>query len=756
MRGCVRLRFSRGGEQAADPGLIIDPAFVPDPADARVRRNGRETIVSFADEDCTVTAGDLITCASVLGTAAPIRSVRLSRKTVFRFRKGPDVHMTTIQTVDGPKTASDDLEKYADRQAFGFEITFVPDPEEHIYGLGLHEEDFFDYRGKTQYLIPANRKIPVPVILSSRKCAYLFNHGCAMVFRDGPGGTRASGECADELDLFILFGETFDDVLRGIRRLTGRASMLPRWALGYWQSKEHYGSSAELAGIVRGYRERRIPLDCIVQDWLYWPEGQWGQKSYDPSRYPDPDGFIGALHRMGAKLMISVWPNMAACPDRDELSRTGGLLADGSTYDAFDPQAGRTYWRQASAGLFRHDTDAFWCDSTEPYADIEWGGTVRRSPGQRYRLLRGHFGKYIDPARTNLYALYHSKNITEGQTRERPGRRPVHLTRSGYAGQQRYGAVVWTGDVSAKWAVLRSNITNMLQFSMTGHPYVTFDIGGFFAGSLECYRRRTGHADLPAPWFWDGDYEDGVNDKGYCELYVRWLQAGAFMPVFRSHGSDTPREAWQFAGQGQEFYRAIVRTIRLRYELMPYLYSLAAAVHADGDSFLRPLFFRFPEDPRTYAISDQYLFGPSIMVCPVTEAMYYGPKSVPADRPSKTRRVYLPGSTGWYDFWTGAHYPGGTEIEADAPLDRIPAFVPEGSIIPMSGGSRTNADACGPVHLAVYPGRDCVFRYYDDAGDGPFDTDAFTEFRWDDNERKIVCSAPCPPVAITPPHAAST
>jgi alpha-D-xyloside xylohydrolase len=506
--------------------------------------------------------------------------------------------------------------------------------------------------------------------------------------------------------------------------------MLPKWAFGYMQSKERYKSQDELIDIVKEFRQRSLPLDCIVLDWHYWPDGLWGQKSFDPACFPDPKLMMETIHRFNARLMISIWPIMN--PDGDdwkEMQKHGLLLGNQATYDAFLPQAQQLYWDQANRGLFAHGIDAWWCDCAEPF-ESDWKGIEKPEPAERLRINTEEAKLYLDPEYINAYSLHHSKGIYEGQRKVTNDKRVVNLIRSAYAGQHRYATITWSGDISATWETLRTQIPEGLNFCASGAPYWTLDIGGFFV------------KNRPDLWFWSGDYDDGLDDLGFRELYVRWFQYGAFLPIFRSHGTDIAREIWQFGEPGDPFYEALVKFIHLRYRLMPYIYSLAGMVTHEDYTMMRALPFDFRDDPNTYNIKDQFMFGPAIMVNPVTHPMYFSAGSKPLDNVAKIRPVYLPNGCDWYDFWTGKRYSGGQTIAAESGLDIIPIFVRAGSIIPLGPDIQyVNEKPEAPLKLQIYPGRDGHFVLYEDEGDnynyeqGAFST---TCIRWQDEQRQLI------------------
>ena len=441
--------------------------------------------------------------------------------------------------------------------------------------------------------------------------------------------------------------------------------------------------------MVKEYRQRQIPLDGIVLDWRSWPGDLWGQKSLDPERFPQPQAMIEELHRLQARLMVSIWPTMHNHgPNHREMLEQGFLLGDQVTYNAFDEQARALYWKQANEGLFSLGVDAWWCDCTEPF-EADWTGETRPEPEERRRMNTEEAKKYLDPQYINAYSLQHSRGIYEGQRLTTRSKRVVNLTRSAYAGQQRYGTITWSGDISAKWQTLKQQIAAGINFCVTGLPYWTADIGAFFVAKKDL-------------WFWDGDFPEGCEDLGYREFYVRFFQYGTFLPLFRSHGTDTPREVWRFGEPGSRFYDTLVTFIRLRYRLLPYIYSLAGRVTQEDYTMLRALAFDFRQDPQVYNIADQYLFGPAFLVNPVTEPMYYLPGSQPLPPHSQTRQVYLPAGSDWYDFWTGRRFSGAQTVEADAPLEILPLFVRAGSIVPFGPDIQSTRKPAGtPLSCCV-------------------------------------------------------
>jgi alpha-D-xyloside xylohydrolase len=585
-------------------------------------------------------------------------------------------------------------------------LDFVFSDGEAIYGLGQHEEGVYNYRGHSQFLYQHNLKVAMPVIVSTRGYAILFDTCSLANFHDDQYGSYFWTEVDDAMDFYFLYGPEFDRLVAGIRWLTGQVPLLPRWAYGYIQSKERYKRQSELVEIVQEYRRRGIGLDCIVQDWMSWPGNLWGQKSLDPDRFPDPARLTQDLHALNARLMVSIWPRFNNDgPDQVVMRDNGFLLGDGQTYDAFNPGARALYWKQASEGLFRHGIDAWWCDCSEPF-EPDWRGAVKPEPWQRMVDNTTEFKRYLDPRMINAYSLLHARGMYEGQRSSGSEKRVVNLTRSASPGQARYGTVTWSGDITASWETLRRQIPAGLNFTVTGSPRWTFDIGGFFAD------RR------PDQWYWDGDYPNGCEDRGFRELYARWFQVATFLPMFRAHGTDTPREVWRFGRPGETAYDTLVKFIRLRYRLLPYIYSLAAAETFHSDTMLRSLAFDFRRDPNVHEIADEFLFGRAFLVCPVLWPMYYEANSEPLAEVLKERTVYLPEGSSWYNFWTGKRYAGGQILRTAAPLEIVPLFVRAGTILPLGpevqhAGEKRSA----PLELRVYPGEDGQFNLYDDEGD---------------------------------------
>ncbi len=631
-----------------------------------------------------------------------------------------------VRTVDGDRNFIDNLRSSEGKEAYQAKLFFRWQEGEQIHGLGQGEDGIYDYRGHVQYLYQHNMRIPMPWILFDKGYAILADCGSLMTFCGDEDGPYLNLDTVDQLDYYFISGEKAEDLIRGFRKLTGKAVMLPKWAFGYVQSKERYHDQDELVETAREYRRRKVGLDCMVQDWKTWQGDRWGEKVPDPGRFPDLSKMRRELQDLHVHSMVSVWPNMNYdTKDCAEMQEKGFLLNDLSTYDAFREEARALYWKQAEEGLYKDGFDSWWCDSTEPFSGPDWGGETKREPLERFRIVGDEHKKYLGEERANLYALYHAQGIYENQTKTDPEHRVLNLTRSGYAGIQKYGAMLWSGDVTATWDTLRKQLTEGLNMALSGYPYWTFDAGGFFVVKENWQARGCGCNEDPTPkWFWQGDFEEGVKDPGYRELYVRWLQMAAFLPMMRSHGTDTPREIWQFGEPGDKYYDAIGEAIAFRYRLMPYLYSLAGSVWLEDSLIQRPLLMDFAEDPRAAGSDEAFMLGKSILICPVTRPMEYGPGGVRLET-SCLWKCYLPSGFDWVRFDSrkredaGQVLHGGQEIEIEADLGTIPCFVRCGSILPMEEGLQYAQECVAtPLLIRIFPGADAEFCLYEDAGDG--------------------------------------
>ncbi len=655
----------------------------------------------------------------------------LSKTPVYLHRYDQHSQVAQGSSVDGARASATASEIVLDRMAYECRQNFVFDAQEGLYGLGSHEEGYGNLRGKSRLLYQHNLKAVVPMLISTKGYGLLFDMGCQMTFHDDEQGSYLWADCADEMDWYFLYGDgSYASLMALHRQLTGAAPMLPRYALGYIQSKERYTDAAEMLRVASEYRRRQIPLDMIVLDWQSWPEGQWGWKHFDESRFPDPSALTRQLHEMHVRMMISIWPSMGGerNEDRKAMLEKGFMLGNQLIYNALNPAARELYWRQANKELFSKGVDAWWCDCSEPF-ESDWHGAIKPEPLSRARLNTDEAKRYLDPTQISLYSLYHAQGIYEGQRSATQDKRVCNLTRSSWAGQHRYATITWSGDVSANWETLRRHIPEGLNFCATGEPYWSTDIGGFFPNGNQ------------EPWFYEGDFDAGVEDLGYRELYVRWAQYAAFLPMMRSHGTGTPREIWRFGEKGEPFYDALEKTIRLRYHLIPYLYSLMARIHQTGIPMLCPPALIFPEDASLRQVDDQMLLGDNLLVKPVTHPMYYLPESKPIPQSDERVDVRLPSGHAWYDLHTEARYEGGQTITVSAPLDRIPAFVRSGSILPWGAEvQHTGELGNAPLELIVFPGEDGSFMLYDDAGDGyGYEQGEYAQvlLRWEDKTNQL-------------------
>ena len=479
---------------------------------------------------------------------------------------------------------------------------FMFDDDEGLYGLGQYQEGIMNYRNHKVILSQSNRTLAVPFLTSTRGYGILWDNCSWTEFESKDSVGSFYSKVGDVINYYFIYGESVDGTISEYRDLTGIAPMYSKWAYGFWQCKERYKSFEELENVVKEYRKRNIPIDVIVQDWKYWGGLGWSALEFDENIYPDPEKHIKTIHdKYNCKIMTSVWPSIGKKSKvGQELDKNGMLFPykcwnDGYVYDAYNPKARNIYWKHVKKGLLDKGVDAFWLDGSEPeFATMQ---TPEEFEEQLYpeNCYLGKIEKYYNP-----YVLKAVQALHDGLSKDAPNRRAYILTRSAFTGLQKYGATSWSGDIGGNWDVFKKQISAGLNFCMAGIPYWTHDIGGFFINQ----------------------YPDGCEDPEYRELYLRWLQFGVFSPIFRSHGTNTPREVWRFGNPGEQIYEALIKFIRLRYRLLPYIYSCAAKVTHDGYTIMRGLPMDFPDDKKCYEINDQYMFGPSILVAPVTERMY--------------------------------------------------------------------------------------------------------------------------------------
>ena len=556
-------------------------------------------------------------------------------------------------------------------------------------------------------------------------------------------------EMAQDMDYYFIAGQTMDEVISGYRTLTGRAPVYPRWALGYWQSRERYKTSAEIEETMSEFRRRHIPIDNIVQDWNYWKLDSWGSHEFESARYPSPQAMLDSVHQMHGRFMISVWPKFYDSVDNyKELDRKGWMyhqaIADdihdwlgfrGSFYDAYSEEARKMFWRQISDRLYtglrikgKEESeknaaapssliDAWWMDASEP--------NVRDCTPMWYRkALSGPTAIGTSTEYFNAYGLVNADAIYNGQRSEYHGMknepRVFLLTRSGFAGLQRYSTATWSGDIGTRWEDMRAQMTAGMNYSLSGLPFWGMDQGGF------CVEKRYERAQQ----LYDRTGQENDDLREWRELQTRWNQFGTFVPLFRAHGQWPLREPWNVAPDDHPAYRSFLYYDRLRYRLMPYLYSMTGWVHLRDYTMMRALVMDFGSDPQVLDLKDQWMFGPSLMACPVS------------DYAARSRTVYFPAGRGWYDLYTGQHLDGGQRLMVEAPLERIPVYVPEGSIIPFGPALEWSDERPAElICLYVYGGRDAQFTLYEDEGDnynyekGKYAT---IDITYDDNAKTLI------------------
>jgi len=634
--------------------------------------------------------------------------------------------------------------------------TFTLDKDEAIYGLGTIQNGKMNRRGERKRMEQSNLEDFQNVLQSIKGWGLYWENYSPTLFEDNAEGMTFDSEVGEGIDYYFMYGGSADGVIAQMRHLTGGVPMFPLWTYGYWQSKERYKTARETEGIVDQYRALEVPLDGIIQDWQYWGSNYlWNAMDFLAEEFSGGKQMIDNVHKKHAHFMISIWASFGPMTQQfRELDEKGLLLpietwpqsglshiwpprmdypSGVKVYDAFHPEARAIYWNHLKR-LYDYGTDAWWMDSTDPdffnpkesdYDHPVYGGTWR--------------------SQRNAFPLETVRGIYQAQRKDDRGKRIFIMTRSSFAGQQHYGSNMWSGDVNSSWDMLRKQIPAGLSYSLTGNPNFNTDIGGFFCGS---YNTRGGGSAPRNPQF--------------QELYVRWMQYALFCPVFRSHGADAPREIWQFGGKGEPVYDAIERQIRLRYRLIPYLYSTAWQVTSNNDSYMRPLFADFRADRRVWDMTDEFLFGHSILACPIVEPQYTEERIVRTDAmtgwnrqdatesslagaidftATKTATKYLPKGTVWYDFWTGQRYKGGQEVTFKTTLDRVPMFVRAGSILPLGPEMQyVGEKAWDDLEIRVYPGADGTFTLYEDEGDSyNYERGQFTEipFTWDDRARRL-------------------
>jgi alpha-D-xyloside xylohydrolase len=576
---------------------------------------------------------------------------------------------------------------------------------EGLYGLGQHQAGVWNYRGETLDLSQENTQIAVPLLVSTNGYGVFWNNPSrSRVNNRFVHSLYISSEVADRIDYYFIYGPEADQIIGKYRELTGEVPLFGRWAYGFWQCKNKYQSQAEIEGVAAKYRALHIPVDNIVQDWFWWVT--MGEMKWN-SHYPNPQGLIDKLHGEHFHLMVSVWPFFRPGTSvYDQFEKNGWFIAKTLTggfhpvgqalYDPTNPPARAEYWNNINTALFQKGVDAWWLDTDEPETE-----------GSEDNILVDHKLHIGSGARfANVYPLFHTEGVSEGQQKASDKKRVFILSRSAYAGTQRLGVTAWSGDVLSDWVTFARQIPAGLNFSISGMPYWTTDIGGFISGG-------------------------NLNDPKFRELFVRWFQFGTFSPIFRVHGTRNPdeNELWSY---GPDAQKILLDYDNLRYRLLPYIYSEAWQVTNNHGTLMRPLVMDWRNDIEAQNTGDEYSFGPAILVSPVTA------------QGATKREVYLPNAT-WYDFWTGAKVEGGKRIDADAPLAKLPLFVRAGSIIPMGPTMEWSTEKpADPIEVRVYPGADGDFTLYEDENDN-YDyakgKHATIQLHWDDAAKTLTLSA---------------
>lgn len=619
--------------------------------------------------------------------------------------------------------------KDVDQDTYTVSQSFNLDPKETIYGLGILQNGKMSQRNLEVKMIQANREDYIPFFQSVKGYGLFWDNYSPTTFSDDTSATSFTSEVGDGIDYYFMYGGNADSVIAHMRQLTGQAPMFPLWTYGYWQSKERYKSQEETVGVVKKYRDLGVPLDGIIQDWQYWGDNyHWNAMEFLNEEFPNPQKMVDDIHALNAHIIISIWSSFGPKTQPYKELEKDNMLFNFSTwpqsgksdwppnmdypsgvrvYDPYNPKARDIYWKYLKKGLFSLGIDGWWMDSTEPdHLDITPEDFDEKTYLGSFRKVRNAF-----PLMTVGGVYKHMREATSDK-------RVFILTRSAFAGQQRYAANTWSGDTEASWKTLKDQISSGLNFSLTGIPYWNSDIGGFF--------------------IWE--FKDKLDDPEYRELYARWLQFATFTPMMRSHGADAPREIYQFGKKGEPVYDALEKYINLRYSLLPYIYSEAWQITNQQSSLMRALVMDFPNDEKVLDLNDQYMFGHSFLVAPVLKSMYTEDKKENFQQDGY-RQVYLPKGTEWFDYWTGERFSGGQTIDKKAPIDILPLYVKAGSIVPV-GPKVDYAEQkdWSNLKINIYPGADAEFTLYEDENDNyNYEKGAYSEikFVWDNNKQQL-------------------
>ena len=646
-----------------------------------------------------------------------------------------------------------------------FEVSqsFFLDKDEAIYGLGTIQNGKMNRRGEKKRMEQSNLEDFQNVLQSIKGWGIYWENYSPTLFEDNAEGMSFTSESGEGVDYYFMYGGSADGVIAKMRELTGDVPMFPLWTYGFWQSKERYKTARETESIVDKYRELQVPLDGIIQDWQYWGSNYlWNAMDFLSEDFSNGKQMIDNVHKKHAHFMISIWASFGPMTQQFRELEAKGLLMPFETwpqsgishvwppmkdypsgvkvYDAFSPEARAIYWKYLKK-LYDYGTDAWWMDSTDPdFFDPRESDYEHKVYGGTWRSQR------------NAFPLETVRGIYQSQRKDYPNasKRVFIMTRSSYAGQQHYGSNMWSGDVNSSWDMLRKQVPAGLSFTLTGNPNFNTDIGGFFCSSYN----TKGSGSAP-------------KNPQFQELYVRWMQYGLFCPVFRSHGADAPREIWQFGQKGEPVYDAIEKMIRLRYRLIPYLYSTAWQVTKNNDSYMRPLFADFAADKKVWNMTDEFMFGRSILAAPIVDPQYTEEKVIRTDAmtgwdrkevnsekvnsekldwtATKSAVKYLPKGATWYDFWTNKKYQGGKTVTLETSLDRVPMFVRAGSILPLGPEMQyVGEKAWDNLELRLYPGADGTFTLYEDEGDSyNYERGVYTTipFVWKDKTNTLIIGA---------------
>lgn len=596
--------------------------------------------------------------------------------------------------------------------------SFRLDSCEAIYGLGQHQAGKMNQRNQALLLRQENTEIAIPFFQSTKGYGLFWDNTAYTLFTDNDTETAFESYAGECVDYYFINGGNADNVIRGMRELTGQVPMNALWTYGFWQSRERYQSQEELVNVVKKYRELQVPLDGIIQDWQYWGTDQafWNAIAFNNPKFSNPQKMVDEVHGLNAHIAISIWPSFGTKTNLYKTFQEKGMLLSlkgwpdsALPYDPFNPEARAIYWKAIKENMYSIGIDGWWLDATEPELNVK----------DYYAMKQNTYaGPYQKVA--NAFPIASVGGVYENQRKLSSDKRVFILTRSAFAGQQRYGATSWSGDVKSSWDVLHKQISAGLNFSVCGIPYWNTDIGGFASCDF---------------------YPDGVSDLSYRELYVRWNQFGAFTPMMRSHGTCSPREIYQFGAKGTWAFDAIKKYIDLRYKMLPYIYSTAWQVSRYGDTFMRALFMDFPQDTIVHDLNNQYLFGRSLLVVPVTRPMYVGKDKTVNLKNIQTTDVYLPSGINWFDFWTGEQLLGGQKIAKETPIDIMPIYVKAGSILPLGPEVQyAEEKSWDTLEIRVYPGADGNFVLYEDEFDnynyekGLYSTIAF---HWDNTQKTL-------------------